>query len=306
MSHIKNIPTILSKIFYIPLIILFILQVSFSAETFKENSEKYFADLETYCDKLAKTQAAKSTSLRQTDRFFVTVLKKNQPFYSLIKTNSKGIVISEVIRGETHERDYRSIADQRWFSTVSSKLEMYHGLLKEDTGRYYLFWAVPVLKGSGHFVGAVAIKIDLWDCFHKISADVKEPFLIRLGVKSLYDHKWEKGTQYAEEILEIPGVKKISVRLVKDASEPPAADSSASVIAKDTMAKELLAASVEKDKKRPARGFSFKNMNAFQKIITILIIIAALVILFFLSKIFTRIKDWHLRKKIEKEDNLFD
>lgn len=287
------------RYFYISFIVLFFFQPLTAKQASKEDIENYFSELQNTFTLIAGASSVKSTSLSRTERYFVTILKKNQTLYSLIKTNSKGVIISEVIRGKTPEKNYRNVAGQPWFRTVLKKREDHYGFVKEETGRYYLFWGKPVFKGANRFVGAVAVKIDLWDCFHKISADVNEPFLIRLGNKSLYSHKWKKGPLYKDDLLNIPGVRKISLRLEKVGAQKKASDTAAFSIAQDTAIKK------QPVEKKDTKGFSLKKMSIFQKIVGIAMIIAFLVLLFYLTKLITIIKDWRLRKKIEKEDNLF-
>lgn len=290
---------------WLSLTILLLLHTFVAASSFKEDIEKYFTELKEGYDNIANAQAVKGTSLPRTDRYFVSALKRHQVFYSLIKTNSKGVVISEVIRGQTPERNYRKVDNQRWFTAVSTKHEGYEGFMKEEeTGRYYTLWGKPILKGNTHFVGGVVAKVDLWDCFHKFSATVEEPFLIRLGNLSLYSHKWEKGTPYDEEALVIPGVKNISIRFPKSSIEPVPADNAALSTAGDSSIKAIgETADTEKGKKDKS---STKKMGTIQKIIIAVIGIALLTLLFFLSKLISRFKDWRLRKKIDKEENVFD
>ncbi|HEX7511011.1 MAG TPA: hypothetical protein VF335_06905, partial [Chitinivibrionales bacterium] len=103
----------------------------------------------------------------------------------------------------------------------------FSGLIKlEETGRYYLLWAAPVIgkdkKGKDIVDGAVALKIDLWDCFHKYANNTETPFLVRMGKLHLYSNKWKDSIAYKEDALSIAGVKKISVRYPKDAPAPVA------------------------------------------------------------------------------------
>jgi hypothetical protein len=270
-----------------------------AASTFKENIEQYFTELMESYNSIASAQGVKGTSLPRTDRYFVSALKKHQVFYSLIKTNSKGVVVSEVIRGQTPERNYRKVDNQRWFTVVSGKHEGYEGFMKEEeTGRYYLLWGRPIIKGSSHFAGGVVAKVDLWDCFHEFSDKAEEPFLIRLGNLSLYSHKWKKGISYDEVALDIPGVKRISVRFPKSGAQltPP-----------DSIAQSMTAVGdTEKGKKTKTGKFSLKKLSTIQKITIAVMGVALLVLLFYLSKLISRFKDWRLRKKIDKEDNMFD
>ena len=278
----------------------------------KEDIEQYFTDQWQAFDKIASSSSMKKTSLSQVDRYFVSSLKKNQTFYTFIKTNSKGVLINEVIRGEKPERKFRDVGTQRWYYHVSKKYKDYQGFLRDENGRYYLFWAKPVLKmtrsGVKKYIGAAAVKVDLWDCFHKYAADVDEPFLIRLGRKSLYSNKWKKGIEFEEKSLEIVGVKRVSVRYVKSAPQEMPTDSPAFSVAQDTGAKEIMpeekTTEVEEKMESTPKASPLKKFGKARKIVFIVIVIAIILLILYLSKLITRIKDWRLRRKIEKEDNL--
>ncbi len=189
-----------------------------------EQIDSFVIELKESFEKELSNPVVKSTRLSRTDRYFVSVLKRNQPFYALIRTNSRGVIINEVIRGETPERNLRNISNQRWFSQIERTHEPYYGFLKQDNGRYYLFWSMPLLSksrsGSSRFVGAVAAKIDLWDTFHKFSEQTTLPFLIKIGGMSLYSHKWDDSQESVEKELSVPGVDRIAVRYVEQTFEP--------------------------------------------------------------------------------------
>ena len=200
---------------------------SMTTQEISEGIETWFADLSALFDEIADAPAVKRTSLAETDRYFVSALRRHQALNTLIKTNSRGVVISEVIRGRKPERTFRDISKQQWYSRVARTHQAYHGLLREDNGRYYLFWSKPVLRGSNRrFVGTVVAKIDLWDSFHAYAANVIEPFLVRMDGRSLYSNKWKSEWEYNEEELSIPGIERISVRssvtgvLAQDPQEP--------------------------------------------------------------------------------------
>lgn len=294
------------------LFLIIITQMTIAAPSLKEDIEQYFTDQWQAFDKIATSSSIKKTSLSQVDRYFVFSLKKNQTFYTLIKTNSKGVLINEVIRGEKPERKFRDVGTQKWYYYVSRKYRDYQGFLRDENGRYYLFWAKPVLKmtrsGTKKYVGAAAVKVDLWDCFHKFASDVDEPFLIRLGRKSLYSNKWKKGTDFEEKSLEIPGVKRVSVRYAKSAPQEMPTDSPAFAVAQDTGAKKIIlgekTTEVKEEIESKPKASPLKRFGKAKKIVFIIIVIAIIILILYLSKLISLIKDWRLRRKIEKEDNL--
>jgi hypothetical protein len=265
--------------------------------------DSYFTALQKEFDRIAGAQAAKSTRLKSIDWHFVKSLKANQVIYSLIRTNSKGVVICEVIRGEKPERKTRSIADQRWFTEVARTFGDYYGFMKEEeTGRYYLFWSRAVMatpnRGNQKFIGAVVAKIDLWDCFHKISSGTEEPFLVRIGSLSLYNHKWDKEIASVDDPLTIPGVDRISVRHARPAAPPPApADTTLSAAASQppTSAQSAIAAEQKQQQKQ-------SKISKLRKLVIVYWVIVLILLLFagFRFVVWLRLK--LLQRKIDRED----
>jgi hypothetical protein len=263
-----------------------------------EQINEFIDELKESFEKELAASVVKSTRLSRTDRYFVSVLRRHQPFYSLIRTNSKGVIINEVIRGQSPERNLRNISNQRWFSQIERTHESYYGFLKEDNGRYYLFWSRPLLSqsrsGSTRFVGAAAAKIDLWDAFHQFSDRTTLPFVIRIGGMTLYSHKWHDTDEGVDEDLEVPGLDRISVTYVPP---PPAAHQTDTAVA------------AMPDGQPPAETAAPKAASGgLQKLDPRIIIVGSIILLIVLAIAFVRIMLWarhrSLMKKIERDDIL--
>jgi hypothetical protein len=200
-----------------------------NAASITEGLDSLFTDLKSSFDKTASSKTLRSTKISPVNGFFIRTLKANQVIYSMLRTNSKGTVINEVIRGEDPLTKKRDISTQPWFRAVVKKSEPYTGFLKEENGRYYLFWVAPITSSTGKLLGTVAAKVDIWDCIHKFSGRTETPFLVRVEKLSLYSHKWKGDMAYLEEPLAVPGVDKITVRYMSGAAQAsvPAIDSAA-------------------------------------------------------------------------------
>jgi hypothetical protein len=199
--------------------------------------ENYVANMRKSFDQIPDTRVIKKTQLTKTNQYFKRLLKKHSAITKIIRVNSKGRVINEVIRDETPKRVNKNISRQKWYSFVRKKKKDYSDVLySKKTGRYSLFWAKPIMlktsKGKKRFVGAVAAKVDLWDTFHWFSKRTKEPFLIRLDKMILFSNRWEMAENFVEHDFEVPGIKKISIRYIKKEPPPePVAEKSESVSA---------------------------------------------------------------------------
>ncbi len=281
--------------FNIPLRISVLLIIGFCVLT-NADSLSIHVDMNNYYEKmdesfsrLARSTALKSTSLSGAEKLFVREMKKNRAYYSLIRTNSKGKIISEAVRGKKVERPNTDVEREKWFQNVKKNKEPHYSIIRDDDrGRYYLIWSKPIIKNN-NFVGTLTAKIDLWDSFYEFSNSVYYPFLVRLNSLSLFSHKWNNDFSYKEERLTIPGINRISVRYIpekkgfsvaiKDSSKPVSADTDTQktpVIQKSDTAKEI-ATSAPKDKKGNSAGVL---------IITIIVVVAggALVTLVVVSR----------------------
>lgn len=186
----------------------------------EEKINSYFAKIEDSFSRVASSNVLKDRDLKPAEKLFVNTMKKNKVYNTFIRTNSKGVIISEVIRGKKPERPMRDVSNQQWFNYVKNKKEPFYNLIKDsEEGRYYLFWARPIIKDKNRVIGAVAVKIDIWDGFYDISKDVYIPFTIKLGNKTLFSHKVNKENKYSpreEKQLAINGIKDITLVVLSE------------------------------------------------------------------------------------------
>jgi hypothetical protein len=180
----------------------------------------------------------------------------------------------------------------------------------EETGRYYLVWAAPVIekdkKDKEIVEGAVALKIDLWDCFHKFANTSETPFLVRMDKLGLYSNKWKDGVKFKEDALSVAGIKKISVRYPKVAipvAEPvvakapvqqppsvPAVDSARIKAAQDSI--------------KAAQKAQLKQKQHKKNIFTIAVIVLIGLVIALLFIIVPKIRQRMIMGKIEKHDGI--
>jgi len=198
---------------------VFLIAIAAPAESLTTAIQSYFTEVKNDVSVVAQSaMVIKSRSAKQVNAYFAKTVKKHQPLTAIMKTNAKGIVINEYVRNEKSIKRKQNVAKQIWFSRAAKSRKENDCLAREENGRYYLYWTIPIFRtvsGSRLFDGALIAKVDLWDCFHKIAAASAEPFLIRLNTKTLYAHVWENKRIFVEDALSIPGIDKISVRYQK-------------------------------------------------------------------------------------------
>jgi hypothetical protein len=270
----------------------------------KLGMDSVFITIQQNFDEIMASPIVKSKTAASVNGFFFKALKDHQPFYSLTRVNTKGTVINEMIRlvekPDTKPQDLSKLA---WVRRTLTSHKSYSGIIKlEETGRYYLVWAAPILgkdkNGKETVEGAVSLKIDLWDCFHKYSNTTETPFLVRLDKLKLYSSKWKNDIKYKEELLKVAGIKKISVRYPKDitpiaasaVTEAPAVDSTSIKATQDSLKTALKTLSKQKQQK--------KSLIKIGIVALFVLILALLFIVIPLIR--QRIK----MGKIEREDNL--
>ena len=284
---------------------------AFSSAMTKDSIEHYFSALKKDFDRLADNPVMKKPKAKPVNGLFVVALKKHQPFYSLMRTNAKGIMVNELVRGQMPEKAKKSskekskdnVKDQEWFKKISKTATEYYGFtFIEENGRYYLFWVNPVLGPKKKFGGAVVAKIDLWDCFRDLSKETTEPFLIKLGGKSLYSDKWKNSRNFMETPCEVAGVEKISLVTEKPAAVP---DTTMASARKDTGAVAAVTPALLNTppaKSKAGAGFFAKN----KVLIIVCGIVLLIVIVFLLIQFYTWLSHIFTMRAINKpSDDLF-
>ncbi len=193
--------------------------------------QEYFEELEAGFREYASARVVSTVKLSTTDRHFVDALEEYPGMYSLLRTNSKGIVINEVIRGQRPQRVYRSIAGQRWYRTLNRTWREHRGKIVDRTGKTYLLWAQPIViskaSGAQRFGGAVLVKIDLLECFMRIAKENEYPFKVLIDGEVFYVHRWERAEDAEEAPIAVPGIDSAVVMEIRVSPEPvqsPAAD----------------------------------------------------------------------------------
>lgn len=279
------------------MLVISLFTLVFSTTTVKQDLDNYFVQIDESFTAIQKSSAIKSTNLKLAENLFVRELKKNQSFFAFYRANTKGKIVSEVVRGKTAERSGTDIEKEQWFTAVKKNNENFYTVFKdEERGRYYLIWSKPILKQE-RFVGAVCLKIDLWDSFYEFSNKIYYPILIKLGKKSLFSHKWNDVMTSTEEELVVPGIKHISVRYIPEKKAEVQDTVASSLPVKDTVIAKPDSSLIKKASLKPEPP---KKGNYGLLIFIILVGIAGAVIVVVL--IVSKKKKDAILKKIEQDD----
>jgi hypothetical protein len=127
------------------------------------------------------------------------------------------------VRDKGAVRAYRSVANQRWYNAVRTSLKPYHTTIGDRRGARSLLWAEPVIivsaGGKKRFGGAVAVKVDLLECFQQVAAASEYPFRVLAGGAPLFAHRWESDMDYDEAAVEVRGLDNVVVCEVRRSPE---------------------------------------------------------------------------------------
>lgn len=180
----------------------------------------HFDSLEQVVGQIADDERARSSNLRTTTSYFRQLMDRYPEIHDLLRINSRGKVTNELARdGKTGKR-YRSVARQSWFRTVGPGMEPYYGKVKTRGGRYFLFWALPIII-DGRSGGAILAKLDLIECFEGAAVRVDGPFRVYYDGRRVVSHEW-RGVDEAESArFDILGLEGLTVKY--DAENAPAA-----------------------------------------------------------------------------------
>ncbi len=271
------------------------------SESIQETADNYFAVLKKDFDRLALNRALGNPRTSPVNRMFVTSLKKHQPLAYLARVNARGMVLNEVIRGEVPQRKVkRKVGDVEWYTTVAKSKKAFCGFA-EDNGRYYVIWSEPIVVKK-RFGGVIAAKIDIWDCFHKLSNETMEPFLVRIGQKSLYSNKWKNESAFVEEALNVPGVEKISLLTERPSPAAHVAETLAASVQRDTSAVAPGPAPVSAVQ-TPSGGKKVPSGFAKHRTVFIIIgIVVALIFIFLLFQFYVWLNHKFLMRSINRPD----
>lgn len=185
----------------------------------------YFVSLDSAFGAITKG-VSRINALNPTDEYFITMLNDHSEFEYLMRTNSKGKIISKASGGKAAPRNYRFIGDQTWHKTTEISKKPYYGNIIQKQG-YYLFWNRPVMvrtKSGSRFGGAVAVKINLKKCFQNIASKNKIPFRIIYNKRTLFSNI-KKGVpgSFSENKLAVYGMPGLVVRYPTSSAKPAVA-----------------------------------------------------------------------------------
>ena len=262
-----------------------------SADSLQTSIDTFFIRLTGDFDRIAANPAVKKKRPAVIDAYFLRQLKRHQVIRSITRTDAKGVLVTEMVRMKDANHEKKNMKQEQWFADIVKGAREYHAL-ERDTGRYYLIWSKPIVAAGAAktIAGVVMMKIDLWDCFQKLSKSTETPFLVFLKKTRFYDHKWQKTYEYDELPLSVPGAEEMTLRTQKIVAAPALAPDSSLAIAKPESTKidstPILAGSTKPDVKT--------ILQRYKKIV----IVAGIVGILFLGMLAVLLVSWIKNKMV--------
>jgi hypothetical protein len=153
-------------------------------------------------------------------------LAKRPEFVTVLRTNSKGLIVNIMSRGDSAYGKNTDVSSKEWYGGPQESRRPYYGPVIQENRKSFLFWSKPILVrnslGMSRFGGVIAAKVNLPVCFKLFAARFQEPFQILLKGKEFYYLSWDEHARYEEKTVRIPGVAGLTVRFIEKKEIPQA------------------------------------------------------------------------------------
>jgi len=173
-----------------------------------------FDNLETVLSDLAGRRDVRLGKPRAVDGILANTIKKFPAFQTLMRINSTGKVINEVVREGTPGERYRNVGRQGWFTVAGERMESYHGYVKSDDD-YLLFWVKPLKSrrsnGSYKSAGALLAKIDIGRVLEKVAPTLSLPFTLIFDKETIFRYNWSPSVKHKSIPLSLKGMEECTI-----------------------------------------------------------------------------------------------
>ncbi len=192
--------------------------------------EAYLAELEA---DIVELSAAREMLVRNTgmaDRPIEKLMKRRTEISTILRTNSRGLVVNEMHAERSAGKKFRDLSNQKWFKETSD-LRRYYGSTISSGGRYSMFWCIPIRvalqSGTYRSGGAIVARIDMRGAFESAAKRAKDPFVVLDGRQRVYSSSWKNAYEVASRHpLTVKGLDNLVVgsRADEEPKQEPAAE----------------------------------------------------------------------------------
>ncbi len=188
---------------------------------------EHFDALHTTIAQLAESDALASANIKRAVAPFKKTMSSHASVTSMMRINSKGKVVNEVVREGRPGRRFRNVSRQGWF-TETARLNNYYGYLKRRDGDFELFWCFPIVLSGNRFGGALVAKIDMKRALKTVAGEIDKPFRVVYEKRVFFAHEWNKSGETATKKLDVRGTEDLKFYIHAKKAEALAASGDAS------------------------------------------------------------------------------
>jgi hypothetical protein len=207
--------------FVLAALLLFFPRCAWSARE-AEYLQKQFTEIDSALSRIPGLPEARMKEVEPVNGLFRKLLARYPEVASIVRTNSKGVVVNDVERQGKADALHSNCSDSAWYAVPKKTSAPWYGPLVKENRRPYLAWSRPLSVrmpiGSERFGGVVTFKIDMFACFKDFAAHANGPFEILLNKKSFYYLSWTDNIPFEESDVTLPGKIVLGLRMPKAAA----------------------------------------------------------------------------------------
>lgn len=207
--------------FVLAAVFLFFSRCAWSAQE-AEYLQKQFTEIDSALSRIPALPEARMKEVEPVNGLFRKLLARYPEVVSILRTNSKGVVVNDVERQGKADALHSNVFDSAWYAGPKKTSAPWYGPLVKENRRPYLVWSRPLSVrmpiGSERFGGVVNFKIDMFACFKDFAAHANGPFEILLNKKSFYYLSWTDNIPFEESDVTLPGNIVLGLRVPKAAA----------------------------------------------------------------------------------------
>ena len=167
---------------------------------------------------LSERPESRMKEVAPVEELFTAALSVRPEFGLIARTNSRGLVVNVISRGDSSVQKNTDVSIRDWHDAPLSSRRPYYGPPFEENKEWRVYWSRPIMVrnsvGTMRFGGVVTAKINLTVLLKRFAAESKDPFEIVYKGKSIFSLSWKNPDAYEEKPLHVPGIGGLSYRAV--------------------------------------------------------------------------------------------
>ena len=206
--------------------------------------EGLFCRADSALSTLSQRPESRMKEVAPVEELFTAALSSRPEFGLIARTNSKGLVVNVISRGDSSVRKNSDVSIRDWYDAPLSSRRPYYGPPFEENKEWRVYWSRPIMVrnsvGTMRFGGVVAAKINCTVLMKRFAAQSKDPFEITYKGKNFFSRSWNNPDAYEEKPLQVPGIGGLSYRFGSKKRQRPVSDEDSATEVTPTIKSEAL------------------------------------------------------------------